>query len=212
MFGTIISGIASIAGLMQSNNAQRSANRLQTAALNAQDRELELAAQQAERAEKYRQSLVDWVNEQDAAGAFSPDAAIERGRQDIADYERRGLSAVNSQRRAGGYREGDSVVGENEDRVAIEARRALAALRPALEQAARQEELQARMALSPDLNLATLHQNAANMRLNGGMMAANATRAQAGNPITAIAGLMPLLQGNPAGTRSVPRVTGRDGK
>lgn len=202
MLGTVISGIAGLAGLLQSQRANRDANRLQSQALSVSDRQMELAEQYATNSEAYRKVMLDWVDDLDAQGAYSADAQIERGRQDIADYERRGMSAVNSSRRAGGYREGDSVVNEQEDRVAIEARRALAALRPALEQQARQEEMQARMALSPDLNLASLAQNAAGMQMQGRMMMSNAVRAQAGNPFAAVAALMPLLQPNNNGSGS----------
>ncbi|HRD32532.1 MAG TPA: hypothetical protein PLS15_12690 [Fimbriimonadaceae bacterium] len=199
MWGSIAAGLAGLVGLVNSQKANRDANRLQTSALSVTDRQLEMAEQAAQRSEAWRQKMAKWYEDQAAEGAYSADAQIEAGMQDIADFERRGLSAVRSDRYARGMREGDSVVDENTDRVAIDARRELGKLRAMLKAQARAEELQTLGALSPDPALAGIYQNNAAMAGNARINLSNAVRAQAGNPASFLAGLMPLLQGKTGG-------------
>ncbi len=199
MIGQIAAGLAGLIGLVNAGKANRDANRLQTSALSVTDRQLELAEQAAERSESWRQKMVKWYEEQDAQGAYSADAQIEQGMQDIADYERRGMSAVRADRYTRGMREGDSVVEENADRVAIDVRKELGKLRALLSAQARAEELQTLGALSPDPGLAGIYQNNAAMAGNARINLSNALRSQAGNPAAFLAGLMPLLQGKTGG-------------
>ncbi|HCM74201.1 MAG TPA: hypothetical protein DIS87_08695, partial [Armatimonadetes bacterium] len=85
MWGSIAAGLAGLVGLVNSQKANRDANRLQTSALSVTDRQLEMAEQAAQRSEAWRQKMAKWYEDQAAEGAYSADAQIEAGMQDIAD-------------------------------------------------------------------------------------------------------------------------------
>lgn len=192
----LLGAATALMGLMNKAKADGERRRYEAEAANASRRNIALAEETAREDSVWRAQMTAWVNQMREEGAFDASGQIERGKQEIADYERRNMSGINSARRSGGYSADDTVIQDERDRVAITTRENLMRLGPELERAARAEELAFRTATAPRTEGAQIALAAGGQAFGQNLALADRAEARGGNPYALLANLMPLLEGS----------------